>query len=342
MKNILLNLTLIVISTLIAVIIAEAGTRLAGVNPNTSLYTAYEFDETIGWVIRKNFKYYRSTLYFGHFNYYDQYGFPTGRANFDRTLDHAKPTFAIMGDSFAQGHYVPYESSIAGVLENDFPDHQIVTMGVSGHSPDQTYLYTKDILDQFTIAKAAILFFPYNDIEAVFSDTFQSYHKPYFEDPYGEPVNLPLQKDKRVEEEKTIIEKILHNSALYSTVRPLLRSKIAYRLKTAVGSPVVYDENQMRKSLLFYERIQKENQETDFVVYYVPLLEELQNREIYAENVTIFNKLCTDIGLNCETFPFFDNTPVEDYYIPGDGHFSELGCKYVAAFIKEKQLPLEN
>ncbi len=342
MKNTLVNLALIVVSTLIAVILAEAGARLAGINPNTGLYSAYQFDETIGWVPRKNFKYYRSNLYFAHFNYYDQYGFPTGRTTFDRTLDQEKPTFAIMGDSFAQGHYVPYEASIAGVLENDFPDHQIVTMGVSGHSPDQTYLYTKDLLEQFTIAKAGILFFSYNDIEAVHSDTFQGYNKPYFEDPYGEPVNLPLQVDKRVEAKKTIIEKILHNSALYSTVRPLLRSKIAYRLKTAVESPVVYDANQMRKSLLFYERMQKENQETDFVVYYVPLLEELQNPDIYAENITTFNILCMDIGLNCETFSFPNDIPVEDYYIIGDGHFSEFGCAYVAAVIRERQFPLEN
>jgi hypothetical protein len=342
MKNTLINLTLIVVSTLIAIIMAETGARLAGIDPNTSLYTAYEFDETVGWVPRKNFKYYRSTLYFGHFNYYDQYGFPTGRTTFDRTLDQEKPTFAIMGDSFAQGHYVPYESSIAGVLENDFPDHQIVTLGVSGHSPDQTYLYTKDILDQFAIAKAAILFFSYNDIEAVHSDSFQGYDKPYFEDPYGEPINLPLHADKQNEVKKIFIEKILHNSALYSTVRPLLRSKISYRLKTAVGSPVVYDAKQMRKSLQFYERMQKENEETDFVVYYVPLLEELQNLDIYAKNVTMFSILCMDIGLNCETFSFFENKPVEGYYIIGDGHFSELGCKYVAESIKKRQLPLEN
>ncbi len=342
MKNILLNLTLIVVSTLIAVIIAELGTRLAGVHPDTSLYTAYEYNETIGWVTRKNYKFYRSNLYFGHFNYYDQHGFPTGNATFDRKLDYEKPTFAIMGDSFAQGHYVPYESSIGGVLEKDFPDHQIVTMGVSGHSPDQTYLYTKDILDQFTIAKAAILFFGYNDIEAVFSTDFQGYPKPYFEDPYGEPVNLPVPKGNQVQEEKTLIQTILHNSALYSTVRPLLRSKIAYRLKTAVESPAVYDAIQMRKALLFYERMQKDNPETDFVVYYVPLLEEYKIPEIYGVNVSTFNKLCVDIGLTCETFSFPDNTPAEDYYIIGDGHFSELGCKYVAEFIKERQLPLEN
>ncbi len=342
MKNTLINIALIIISTIIAILIAESGARLAGINPDTGLYSAYKFDDTIGWVPRKSFKYFRSNLYFGHFNYYDQYGFPTGLATFDRALDLEKPTFAIMGDSFAQGHYVPYEASITGVLESSFPNDQIVTMGVSGHSPDQTYLYTKDLLDQFVIKKAAILFFGYNDIEAVHSEAFQSYHKPYFEDPFGEPQNLPLQTDKRVEGEKTFLESILHNSALYSAVRPLVRSKISYRLKTAVETPVVYKADQMRKALLFYDRMQKENPDTEFMVYYVPLLEESQKPDIIEKNVTTFNLLCADIGLKCEKIAFPSTTPIEDNYIIGDGHFSEFGSKNVAKLISEKQFPLDN
>ncbi len=342
MKKFLVNVSLVVISTIIALIIAESGARLVGIDPNTHKFTSYKFDETIGWVTRKNFKYYRSSLYFGHFNYYDQYGFPTGHSTMDRTLSKEDPTFAIIGDSFAEAYFVPYEASIAGVLERKFPDHQIVTMGVGGHSPDQTYLYTKEYLDQFTVAKAAILFFPFNDIRAVYDVDFQGYNKPLFEDPYGEPVNLPLRDDTRIEEEKTIIQKILHNSALYSTARPLIRAKIKYRLISGTNTPMVFKADQMRKALLFYDRMQKENPKTDFTVYYVPLLEELQDQNIVGKNVTMFNILCADIGIKCEMIWFPGATPVQDNYITGDGHFSELGNKNVAEFISEKQFPLEN
>jgi len=334
MKTYLINLLLVFISTLVALGFAEVALRITGVDPNTDTLTTYEFDETVGWVTRKDFKYYRSTLYFAHFNYFDSYGFPTRANGMGRELSVTAPSIAIIGDSFAEGYYVPYDDSIAGTLEQMDQGLQVVNAGVGGHSPDQTYLHTKSVLNDFSVQKVAVLFFPANDISAVHSTTYQGYQKPYFEDPYGEPVNVPIEFKSRDEKETSLIENLVHNSALYAVLRPLVRSKISWKLiHDSQQAAEVYESEKMKKALSFYDRIKKENPDVELKVYFVPQMEGVMDEQAYQQNSAVFLSVCEELELSCELITFPEGADPQEYYILGDGHFSTLGTTYVAELI---------
>ncbi len=82
-RNLRINLCLFVLTSILCVAIAEIALRFYGITPSTDRLFAYEFDETLGWAPKQSFKYFRSTPYYGHFNYYVRKVFPSLRRNGD-------------------------------------------------------------------------------------------------------------------------------------------------------------------------------------------------------------------------------------------------------------------
>ena len=94
---------LFLFSTAITAGLLEVFARLYGIIPYANRMNVYDFDNTLGWKTKKNFKFYRSTTEFSHWNYYNLEGFPTDKAGFNKTTNTLKPSIALIGDSFAEG-----------------------------------------------------------------------------------------------------------------------------------------------------------------------------------------------------------------------------------------------
>ena len=64
-------------------------------------------------------------------------------------------------------------------------------------------------------------------------------------------------------------------------------------------TPVFHDQNDMRKALRLIKQIHVEFPSKRFVVYFVPLYEELAEPEIFARNVGMFKEVCEELDMKC-------------------------------------------
>ena len=105
--------------------------------------TTYTFDNKIGWRAKKNFKFFRSSTVYAHWSYYNPEGFPTSKENFKNYTNTLKPSIALIGDSFVEGYYLPYEQTFANLLDNNCEEKQVINLGISGFSPYQYLMYSR-------------------------------------------------------------------------------------------------------------------------------------------------------------------------------------------------------
>ena len=91
--------------------------NVVGIVPGTERMVTYQFDDTLGWKSRADYKYYRSSLYYGHFNYYDPQGFPTDVMRWHEAASSSASSVAILGSSHAESYYLPYEQSFPYLIE---------------------------------------------------------------------------------------------------------------------------------------------------------------------------------------------------------------------------------
>jgi hypothetical protein len=309
---------------LMSICITEVGLRLVGIRPIVERLTTYKFHSTLGWVPRNSFAYRRNTSYYDHWNFYDSDGLPTTADGLYRKLDADKISLALIGDSFAEGYYLPYEDSIAGILGKLLTDKQIINLGVSGYAPDQYYLRARDTLRSFKVSHAAILFFPYNDIDGVHRAIYGKSQKPLFTEPYGEPVNTPLYDTRKTNPPGKILT-IFRRTAIYTVVS---------HFREYLYKPDYYNKSDMAFSMSFMKRLNDEYPHTSFTVYYIPRIEE-QKSAVNKENVKIFLEICADYQLNCVPIVFQGPEQLDLHYIQGDGHFSKFGSEKVAKLIAD-------
>lgn len=333
-KNILLNSLLVSFSLLFSLLLVEGVLRLYGVMPETDRLYFYKFDEMLGWTTKQSFRYFRSTRHYAHFNYYDNQGYPTTKDEWEDEFDKDKPSIVLLGDSFAEGYYLPYENTFAYLLEKRFQDkYQVVNLGVSGYAPDQYLIRARQEMEDLNVQKIIVAFFPFNDIEDIFRGAYQGYAKPLFEKDLERPVNTPLERLDQGEEKKSLVQKLFHNSAIYSIARPLVRNYFALNIVREEGN-YVYNREKMERALELIKQIKIEFEPGQFAVYYMPRLEELQKGAI-QENTINFATICKDLEVECYSFYSIakKHSQVDELYIPEDGHFSEKGSLWVASHL---------
>jgi hypothetical protein len=126
--------------------------------PVASLYT--EFDPLLGWRHKKGAK-----VSFPQ----GDYGINSlGLRDQERGYDAAAGAVRLMvlGDSFAEGFSVPFDSSVAHVLESRLRSAcpaEVIAAGTVGYSTDQEYLYYREEGARYS-PRLLLLFFYYNDI----------------------------------------------------------------------------------------------------------------------------------------------------------------------------------
>lgn len=303
---------------------------LIGIVPGTDRMVTYQFDDTLGWKTRSDYKYYRSSLYYGQFNYYNPQGFPTDAAHWHKAASTIAPSIAILGSSFTESYYLPYEESFPFLIEKK-TRKQVLNLGVSGYAPDQYLLRARVELPKYNIENIVAIFFPYNDLPGIDSDSYQGFAKPYFKDSLDTPVNMPL-RTPTPEPPQTGIVAQARNTALYTLLRPIVRKAITINLHTSTKQAERFDSAQMEKAFKIFAKLKSEHPGARLLIYMFPFYREIGNSELYQANLRLYEDTCINYGLTCASMdPVIATHPnVGEIFIEGDGHVTAYGAKLVA------------
>lgn len=330
-----------VIVTIIAVIavlvLAEfVLRRWVGIDPSTDRMIAYQFDDTLGWKPRGDFKYYRSSLYYGQFNYYNPDGFPTNFARWHIPASTTTPSIAILGSSLTESYYLPYEESFPYLIEQKAKGKQVLNLGVSGYAPDQDLLRARMVLPNYHVTDIVAIFFPLNGLRDIDADRYQGFAKPHLDLALSKPINVPLQPPPLPPAEKGIIAGI-RNTAIYTLLRPFVRKGVGLSLRVSTKQSQRFDPEQMEKVFHIFARLHEEHPDARLVIYMVPFYREIGDRELYQSNLALYEATCTKHGLTCASMdPVIAAHPnTGDIFIEGDGHLTAYGAKLIADQLTE-------
>ena len=326
------EISLFLASVMISVFLAEVLVRSLGLRPFETNIGRHEFDSVLGWRTRTSHSTYISRRSFAHHVYYTADGLPCGKHDIERRASRDQPSIALIGDSFVEGAYLPYEKSLASVLQ-DISTKQVLNFGVAGYGPDQYLLAARRQLPEFNVTDIVVFLFPTNDTPYLNSDTYLGYAKPLISIPEFEPINTPLQEAASNNEDRGLILGVLDHLALWSLVKPLIRF-VAQPDIVLFDAPV-QNTRDMRTALRLVGQIHTEFPEPTFHVYYIPELSELKNVDVFNHNIELFLKVCYELAINCITPSALSQDEPEKLYIPIDRHFSELGARLVANQIYE-------
>ncbi len=335
-----INISLILASLLIAFLMGEFLFRVLGyksyADRQQSLYGAYEFDSELGWVPKKQYSFMRKTHFYTHMNYYNPDGLPTDGEHIDKPLSKAKPSIALLGDSFVESYYLPYRQSFPCLLDKAVPDIQVINLGVSGYAPDQYLMYARRMIPYYNVKEIIVVFFPYNDVPYVMRDRYRNYAKPYFlAGDYSKPVNLPLPNLSGYADDKRpyifrLVMSILRRSVVYSELRDVVANIVSPPI-IETNIDYAYDKSGFYKSLQIIRQIHLDFPSRDFMIYYLPTLGEVEDIEAYQRNLNLYFDFCQKFQLRCADFGEaligYEIGARKELFIKKDGHLSNKGAE---------------
>lgn len=262
LKRILIKLSLIGFGIVVALVILESAVRLIGIPAGQARLAKLEFDDTLGWRTKKSSRIFHSFAHSAHFSYYNPDGFPVLKQNWNQPSSREAPSIAVIGDSFTEGHYLPYEYTFTNLLDQRIGTKQVINLGVRGYSPDQYLLAARRHLGDYNVTDIVVMFFPYNDVPEALQDTADGYAKPLFGDTFDEPLNTPLTKLRGDDNVPAILEPVVNRPALIQVTKPIFGQYVLAPLGLWPSrynvEPVFHEEFAMRKSLRLIKQIEVE------------------------------------------------------------------------------------
>lgn len=341
----LINGALVVGSVVIGLGIVELTLRALGIYVLREVISAHAFDETLGWQPKPGSIAVRSKDTFGLVaTHFDHDGLVVGPDRWPDPPDRTSPSVALIGDSFLEGYYLPYEQTPAGRLARSIGDRQLLNLGVAGYGPEQYLLRARRVLPRYNVMQIVVMFFPTNDVPFVGKDMFFDYAKPRFDEALR-PVNLPLVDSGVAKRRQFRGSAVLNMSRVYylfaadwlrggqdaaDPTRPafLRHFGVVPRQPDQAWQPIP----EFRLAMRLIAAIRAENPSVRFDVVYVASPFEYASDAERRINKQIFFAVCSDLALACHYPAMFDagQHDVWDLYIPRDGHFTALGSALFA------------
>lgn len=185
----LLNLGLVVLSTVLTLLLLAAAARVAlarrlaaeGVGTTPSEYT--EYDPLLGWRKRPG-----ARLTFRRSEYAVDLGINSHGLR-DRERPYRLPNGTVrvlaLGDSFVEGYTVPLEETVTRVLDRALTAQlgcpiDVINAGTTAYSTDQQYLFYRTQGVRYEPRVVIVVFFYYNDVFANDQQSYMGAPKPVF------------------------------------------------------------------------------------------------------------------------------------------------------------------
>ena len=338
-RGILINLSLIIISTLFALLLSEIALRLMGLNP---LYVSperdrfWKYDSLLGWAHQPGQEGIFETPQFHTVVRINENGLRDRGHSYERQNDIER--ILVLGDSFAWGYGVEESERFSQLLEEAL-GAEVINAGVSGYSTDQELLWYRNEGIKYE-TDLVILVFAGNDVGDNDRQLVSTiYYKPKFVIEEGQlvPIGYPVPTTSP---QGRFIYSLSQRSALtYFLVQRYfdllsLYTKIKVNSDHA-SSPVsgISTESEPFKltiALIDEMRNIAESRKAKFMIVATDRWWNSPSEETYKDFI---NTLRAEgfLVLDVESMPDFDP---EEMLIPNDGHWNQSGHEFVAEKIE--------
>jgi lysophospholipase L1-like esterase len=347
LRGILINLSLIIISTLFALIVSEIALRLIGLKP---LYVSperdrfWKYDPLLGWAHEPGQAGIFETPQFRTLVRINNNGLRDRPHSYERQNNIER--ILVLGDSFAWGYGVEESERFSQLLEKSL-DVEAINAGVSGYSTDQELLWYQNEGIKYE-TDLVIVELAGNDVSDNNRQLVSTiYYKPKFvlEEDQLIPTNYPVPKTSP---QGKFIYSLSQRSALvyflvqrYFDLLSLYRDvKVNSHQTNSAVSGISAEREDFKLTIALLDEIRNiaKSRKAKFMIVATGRWWDSPPGETYEDFI---NTLQTEgfLVLDVESMPGFDP---EVMLIPKDGHWNQAGHEFVAkeikAFIASHQL----
>jgi hypothetical protein len=338
-RSLLINLSLIVSSTLFALLLSEIALRLMGFDP---LYVSperdrfWKYDSLLGWAHEPGQEGIFETPQFRTAVRINEKGLRDSEHSYKRQNDIER--ILVLGDSFAWGYGVEESERFSQLLEETL-GVEVINAGVSGYSTDQELLWYENEGIKYE-TDLVILVMAGNDV----SDNEQQlvstiYYKPKFVIEDGQLVLTGYPVPETSPQGKFVYS-LSQRSALafflaqryFDLLSLYAKSKLHSDHANLPLSSVNAEREPFKLTLALVDEIRNiaESRKAKFMIVATDRWWNSPSRETYKDFI---NTLRTEgfLVLDVESMPGFDP---EEMLIPEDGHWNPAGHRFVTEKIK--------
>jgi lysophospholipase L1-like esterase len=343
LRGLLINLSLVLFSTLVALVLSEIVLRLMGsvplyVSPERDRF--WKYDSLLGWSHEPGQRGVFETSEFRTIVRINENGLRDRLHSYERQDESSR--ILILGDSFAWGYGVKDGERFSERLEDAF-GFEVINAGVSGYSTDQELLWYQNEGIKYE-TDLVILVLAGNDVgdnERQLVSTI--YYKPRFILQDGELVLIGTPVPQTSPQGKFIYSLSQRSALVYFLVQRYfdLRSVYAKMKDTSdrSSSQTAIDTKaepfELTVALLEEIRNIAESKNARFMIVTTESWWNYRSDETYDDLLTTLQKHGF-LVLDVESMPGFDP---EKMIIPNDGHWNSSGNEFVA---KEIQALIES
>ena len=335
----LTNLSLIIISTLFALLLSEIALRIMGLKP---MYVSperdrfWKYDSLLGWAHEPGEEGIFETAEFRTSVRINEKGLRDRPPSYERQNDIER--ILVLGDSFAWGYGVEESERFSQLLEKSL-DVEVINAGVSGYSTDQELLWYRSEGIKYE-TDLVLLIIAGNDVGDNDREIVSTiYYKPKFVFENGQLVakGYPVPKTSP---QGRFIYSLSQRSALtyflvqryYDFISLYSKMKIDSDYVNSPVSGISAKSEPFKLTIALIDEIQKiaHQRKAKFMIVATDRWWDSQSTETYKDFI---NALRTEgyLVLDVESMRGFDP---ELMLIPNDGHWNQAGHEFVAEKIK--------
>jgi lysophospholipase L1-like esterase len=346
-RSVLINLSLINISTLIAILVSEIALRLMGLGP---MYVSperdrfWKYDPLLGWAHEPGQEGIFETPQFRTRVWINDNGLRDREHAYQRQEDSER--ILVLGDSFAWGYGVEESDRFSERLEEAL-GIEVINAGVSGYSTDQELLWYEDEGTKYE-TDLVIVVVAGNDVGDNHRQLVNTiYYKPRFVIKEGQLVRTGYPVPETGLRGKSVYFLSQRSALAYFLVQRYFDLRSLYgRLKAdSVPANSVPSSTQAERkpfrltiALLGEMRATAESKNAKFMIVTTDRWWNEPSGETYKDFVAALQREGF-LVLDVESLPGFEP---DEMVIPNDGHWNQAGHGFVAdkikAFIEVHQL----
>ena len=339
-REILINLFLIVISSLFALFVSEIALRLLGLDP---MYVSperdrfWKYDSLLGWSHQPGQEGIFETPQFRTAVRINENGLRDRERSYERPNDNKR--ILVLGDSFAWGYGVEESERFSQRLEETL-GVEVINAGVSGYSTDQELLWYREEGIKYE-TDLVILVVAGNDVGDNEQELVSTiYYKPRFvlEKDQLIPTGYPVPKtspqglfiyslSQRSALAYFLIQRYFDLLTLYSRVRAAPEQANG----PASGQSIEEEPFELTMALIDEMKSIAESRKAKFMIVATDRWWNYPSEETYIDFVAALHSKGF-LVLDVESMQGFDPKVM---LIPDDGHWSRTGHEFVAAKIED-------
>lgn len=276
---------------------------------NGRVSVVYEFDSLLGWHIIPS--------YYTH-EFCEQKEFRSTDQGFRNTgpaPDSPSATILFLGDSFTEGSEVSDPHSFPYMIQHDLPGVRIINAGVGGYGHDQMLLYLERILESGIKPTHVVLGYLQTDKSRNVL-WFRDYAKPHF----TMHDNQLTLHTAHIMPAKSLLKHYRYIPPVYMALDVLLH-----------GKP---EQNADTMTVVLLNRINTfcQNRGIRFLMWHIPMPDDIHADVTYQDNLAHFNWLTTQLKMNNTYNPGAWMLQHRENLLKKDGHWDSTGNKLLARY----------